>query len=170
MHHQCLQALFRDLTKFSIFTFSIVNFNRFVCLIQNTESVICPDNATIFQRDATINCPCNCADGTFREMSEGGSCPCSCRCADGSYDVNADDGTCPCECNCLGCMISTLGPNGCECPRIHDICPPCLVGEVQVFDMCICHCVPVDQCGILPTCVVGRRGDYCDQLDCRPCQ
>ncbi|XP_033095400.1 uncharacterized protein LOC117099983 [Anneissia japonica] len=138
--------------------------------VNDTESVTCPDSTTRFQHDATIHCPCNCADGTVREMSEDGSCPCSCQCADGSYDTIAVDGSCPCECKCLDCMTSTLGPDGCECPVIYDICPPCLVGEIQVFDKCICQCVPVDQCGILPTCVVGRRGDYCNQLDCRPCQ
>ncbi|XP_071959748.1 uncharacterized protein [Antedon mediterranea] len=117
----------------------------------------CPDGYTVSQTNAVMECPCTCLDATLRNMSPDGSCQCSCQCADASYDIIAPDGSCPCECTSSDCQTYTIGSNGCPCPLMNDICPPCLVGEVQVINNCLCECVPDDQWGIPPICVNGRQ-------------
>ncbi|XP_072022586.1 uncharacterized protein [Amphiura filiformis] len=131
------------------------------------ECDTCPDGKTLKRKYLDPECYCNCADGTEREMNSDGTCPCDCTCADGSYDTIDESGECPCSCDCKDCTKSTLGPSRCMC---DDICPPCEVNERQVWENCECHCKGDDECGIPPTCVLGRKGALCDAPDCFPCQ
>ncbi|KAI8480739.1 hypothetical protein Bbelb_415320 [Branchiostoma belcheri] len=52
----------------------------------------------------------------------------------------------------------------------HDSCPDCENGEEPEWNDCTCKCPQKTECGIPPTCVVGRMGPDCRQPDCRPCQ
>ncbi|KAI8506513.1 hypothetical protein Bbelb_159400, partial [Branchiostoma belcheri] len=92
---------------------------------------------------------------------------CSCTCPDGSRDVVLSDGSCPCRCTCNNCHESVLGPQGCIC---SDSCPDCENDEEPEWQDCVCKCPQKTECGIPPTCVVGRMGPDCRQPDCRPCQ
>ena len=52
----------------------------------------------------------------------------------------------------------------------EDKCPPCEANESQVWENCQCQCKGDDECGVPPSCVVGRKGEMCDEPDCLPCQ
>ncbi|XP_019634589.1 PREDICTED: uncharacterized protein LOC109477683 [Branchiostoma belcheri] len=51
-----------------------------------------------------------------------------------------------------------------------DSCPDCENDEEPEWQDCVCKCPQKTECGIPPTCVVGRMGPDCRQPDCRPCQ
>ena len=42
---------------------------------------------------------------------------CTCLCEDKSEDVKDSSGGCPCRCTCKNCEESTIGPQGCKCPK-----------------------------------------------------
>ncbi|XP_078610876.1 uncharacterized protein LOC144881585 [Branchiostoma floridae x Branchiostoma japonicum] len=130
----------------------------------------CPDGSLkVPDEEGRLHCPCLCADNSTSEMvpGGGGKCDCSCPCDDGSSDVIAADDSCPCRCTCRNCQESVLGPHGCLC---SDSCPDCENGEEPVWVDCSCRCPQKTECGVPPTCVVGRVGVDCRQPDCRPCQ
>ncbi|XP_035690047.1 uncharacterized protein LOC118425346 [Branchiostoma floridae] len=114
-----------------------------------------------------LHCPCLCPDNSTSELTSNGKCDCSCPCPDGSSDVLMSDGSCPCRCTCNNCHESVLGPQGCIC---SDSCPDCENDEEPEWQDCVCRCPQKTECGIPPTCVVGRMGSDCRQPDCRPCQ
>ncbi|KAI8487041.1 hypothetical protein Bbelb_353010, partial [Branchiostoma belcheri] len=129
-----------------------------------------------------LHCPCLCPDNSISELTSSGGCEdaqgntdfkfisssqCSCTCPDGSRDVVQSDGSCPCKCTCNNCHESVLGPQGCIC---SDSCPDCENDEEPEWQDCVCKCPQKTECGIPPTCVVGRMGPDCRQPDCRPCQ
>ncbi|CAH1231914.1 TNXB [Branchiostoma lanceolatum] len=129
---------------------------------------VCPDgDFKTVNNQGNLHCPCLCPDNRKSELTSSGICDCSCTCADGSRDVVLSDGTCPCRCTCNNCHESVLGPQGCIC---SDSCPDCENDEEPEWQDCVCKCPQKTECGIPPTCVVGRRGPDCRQPDCRPCQ
>ncbi|XP_035690546.1 uncharacterized protein LOC118425665 isoform X2 [Branchiostoma floridae] len=132
---------------------------------------VCPDGnfKTVNSQEGHLYCPCVCPDNSKSELTSSGKCDCSCTCADGSKDVVLSDGSCPCRCTCKNCheSVRIRGPEGCMCP---DSCPDCENGEKPVWQDCVCKCPQKTECGIPPTCVVGRMGPDCRQPDCRPCQ
>ncbi|XP_035690544.1 uncharacterized protein LOC118425664 [Branchiostoma floridae] len=129
---------------------------------------VCPDGEfETVNSQGHLHCPCLCPDNSPSELTSTGKCDCSCTCADGSRDVKMSDGTCPCRCTCNNCHESVLGPQGCIC---SDSCPDCENDEEPVWQDCVCKCPQKTECGIPPTCVVGRMGPDCRQPDCRPCQ
>ncbi|CAH1233157.1 TNC [Branchiostoma lanceolatum] len=129
---------------------------------------VCPDgDFKTVNSQGHLHCPCLCPDNSTSELTSTGKCDCSCNCADGSRDVVMSDGSCPCRCTCNNCHESVLGPQGCIC---SDRCPDCENDEEPEWQDCVCKCPQKTECGIPPTCVVGRRGPDCRQPDCRPCQ
>ncbi|XP_072043066.1 uncharacterized protein [Amphiura filiformis] len=127
---------------------------------------LCPDGTTLKRNSMNPVCPCFCADGSVRDMNDDGNCPCTCECVDGTTDVISANGECPCLCQCDDCSISRRSVTGCQCTNV---CPPCGPDEVQIWENCECTCKIHNKCGIPPTCVLGRKGPYCDELDCFPC-
>ncbi|XP_078598874.1 uncharacterized protein LOC144874520 [Branchiostoma floridae x Branchiostoma japonicum] len=129
---------------------------------------VCPDGEfQTVNSQGHLHCPCLCPDNSASGLSSNGKCDCSCTCADGSRDVIMSDGTCPCRCTCNNCHESVRGPQGCIC---SDSCPDCENDEEPEWQDCVCKCPQKTECGIPPTCVVGRMGPDCRQPDCRPCQ
>ncbi|CAB4019865.1 hypothetical protein BRAFLDRAFT_84589, partial [Paramuricea clavata] len=49
-------------------------------------------------------------------------------------------------------------------------CPVCGNGEEPIWTNQKCLCRKINNCGVPPVCVTGRRGSQCDQPDCWPCQ
>ncbi|KAI8507318.1 hypothetical protein Bbelb_146980 [Branchiostoma belcheri] len=129
---------------------------------------LCPDgDFKTVNSEGHLHCPCLCPDNSPSELTSSGKCDCSCPCPDGSRDVLLSDGSCPCKCTCNNCHESVLGPEGCIC---SDSCPDCENDEEPEWQDCVCKCPQKTECGIPPTCVVGRMGPDCRQPDCRPCQ
>ncbi|XP_019614637.1 PREDICTED: uncharacterized protein LOC109462526 [Branchiostoma belcheri] len=129
---------------------------------------LCPDgDFKTVNSQGHLHCPCLCPDNSISELTSSGGCDCSCTCPDGSRDVVLSDGSCPCKCTCNNCHESVLGPQGCIC---SDSCPDCENDEEPEWQDCVCKCPQKTECGIPPTCVVGRMGPDCRQPDCRPCQ
>ncbi|XP_019614633.1 PREDICTED: uncharacterized protein LOC109462522 [Branchiostoma belcheri] len=129
---------------------------------------LCPDgDFKTVNSQGHLHCPCLCPDNSTSELTSDGTCDCSCTCPDGSRDVVLSDGSCPCKCTCNNCHESVLGPHGCIC---SDSCPDCENDEEPEWQDCVCKCPQKTECGIPPTCVVGRMGPDCRQPDCRPCQ
>ncbi|XP_019646646.1 PREDICTED: uncharacterized protein LOC109487118 [Branchiostoma belcheri] len=128
----------------------------------------CPDgHFKTVNSQGHLHCPCLCPDNSISDLTSSGRCDCSCTCPDGSRDVVLSDGSCPCKCTCNNCHESVLGPQGCIC---SDSCPDCENDEEPEWQDCVCKCPQKTECGIPPTCVVGRMGPDCRQPDCRPCQ
>ncbi|CAH1252389.1 TNC [Branchiostoma lanceolatum] len=129
---------------------------------------VCPDgNFKTVNSLGHLHCPCLCPGNITSDMTNDGRCNCSCTCPGGSREVMLSDGSCPCRCTCNDCHESILGPQGCICP---DSCPDCENDEEPEWQDCVCRCPQKTECGIPPTCVVGRMGPDCRQPDCRPCQ
>ncbi|XP_019620139.1 PREDICTED: uncharacterized protein LOC109466754 [Branchiostoma belcheri] len=129
---------------------------------------LCPDgDFKTVNSEGHLYCPCLCPDNSPSELTSSGKCDCTCPCPDGSRDVLLSDGSCPCKCICNNCHESVLGDEGCIC---SDSCPDCENDEEPEWQDCVCKCPQKTECGISPTCVVGRMGPDCRQPDCRPCQ